>query len=90
MNFNQLSSEQIDFIASHGQTIYHIPTNEPGFIRSTLQLGDGSLIANLTSITTVSNFRVTDMALGGQGAPLVPYAEYIMYSDKKAIVPCII
>ncbi|CCV65399.1 Anhydro-N-acetylmuramic acid kinase [Paracholeplasma brassicae] len=83
LNEHSLTSDEIDFIASHGQTIYHIPQDEKNHIRSTLQLGDGSIISSKTGITTVSNFRTADMALGGQGAPLVPYAEFLMYRDKN-------
>lgn len=81
-----LKSSDIDFIASHGQTIYHIPFKTESHIPSTLQLGSGSVIAQLTGITTVSNFRVADMAVGGQGAPLVPYAEYVLFSQKHRTI----
>ena len=77
-----LNQSNIDFIASHGQTIYHIPVPTKDHVMSTLQLGSGSVIAQLTGITTVSNFRVADMAVGGQGAPLVPYAEFVLFSQK--------
>lgn len=80
---NGLTSEDISFVASHGQTIYHLP-KETGDLRpSTLQLGDGSVLANNLNITTISNFRTADMAVGGQGAPLVPYADYCLYSSDK-------
>lgn len=72
----------IDLIGSHGQTVHHIPVERKLFgkqIRSTLQLGDPSTIAALTGVPTVGNFRTADMALGGQGAPLVPYFDYIMF-----------
>ncbi|MEM8501788.1 MAG: anhydro-N-acetylmuramic acid kinase [Cyanobacteria bacterium P01_D01_bin.1] len=61
----------VDLIGSHGQTLYHRPpsANQLGY---TQQLGRGDLIARTTGCTTVSNFRVADIALGGQGAPLVP------------------
>lgn len=73
---------KIDLIGSHGQTVHHIPAERKLFgkrIRSTLQLGDPSTIAKLTGIATVGNFRTADMALGGQGAPLVPYFDYLMF-----------
>lgn len=81
-----LDKKDIDFIASHGQTIYHIPYATKDHLKSTLQLGSGSVIAQLTGITTVSNFRVADMAVGGQGAPLVPYAEFVLFSQKNKTI----
>lgn len=81
-----LDHKKIDFIASHGQTIYHIPFATKDHVPSTLQLGSGSVIAQLTGITTVSNFRVADMAVGGQGAPLVPYAEFVLFSQKEKTI----
>jgi len=82
----RISPQKIDLIGNHGQTIFHQgqPTNFLGKpTSSTLQLGDGSIIANLTGITTVSDFRPADMALGGQGAPLVPFADYALYRHPK-------
>ena len=84
-NNNSIPS-QIEFIGSHGQTIYHAPNkkNFGGyFIKSTLQIGDPSVIANLTGITTVGDFRVADCAVGGDGAPLVPYFDYILFRSEK-------
>lgn len=80
---NKLTSDDIEFIASHGQTIYHIPEILDNLVPSTLQLGDGSVIANLTNIKTIFNFRTADMAVGGQGAPLVPYVDYIIFSSQE-------
>ncbi|MFV0519268.1 MAG: anhydro-N-acetylmuramic acid kinase [Lachnospirales bacterium] len=80
-----LDISEIDLIGSHGQTIYHIPTPIEDFgysIKSTLQIGDGCVIANRTGVVTVSDFRVKDMADCGQGAPLVPYCEYLIFSEK--------
>jgi anhydro-N-acetylmuramic acid kinase len=73
---------KIDLIGSHGQTIHHLPTARRLFgknVRSTLQIGDPSTIAKLTGIVTVGDFRTGDMALGGQGAPLVPYFDFLTF-----------
>lgn len=80
-----LKSTQIHLIGSHGQTIHHLPTpvREHGIgpIRSTLQIAEPSIIAERTGITTVANFRPRDMAVGGEGAPLAPYAHYMLLRD---------
>ena len=76
------NSSQLDFIATHGQTIYHIPFQRDDLISSTLQIGEPAILAYEFNTTVISNFRVMDMAAKGQGAPLVPYSEYILYSEK--------
>ncbi len=76
------TSEDLDFIASHGQTIYHQPFSDDTHIASTLQIGEPAIIAYQHNCPVVSNFRVMDMAAGGQGAPLVPYSEYLLYGQK--------
>jgi anhydro-N-acetylmuramic acid kinase len=72
-------------IGSHGQTIFHLGANGRfqgrKRIASTLQVGDASIIAERTGITTVGDFRPADMAAGGQGAPLLPFADYLFYRD---------
>lgn len=76
----------VDMIGSHGQTIHHLPQVRTMFgkkIRSTFQIGDPSAIAKLTGIVTVGNFRTGDVALGGQGAPLVPYFDYLAFRTAK-------
>ncbi|MCX6165256.1 MAG: anhydro-N-acetylmuramic acid kinase, partial [Ignavibacteriae bacterium] len=81
-----ISNKSIDLIGSHGQTIYHIPkiSNEFGIkTKSTLQVGDPSVIANLTGIVTIGDFRNADVAVDGDGAPLVPYLDYILFTDKN-------
>lgn len=68
-----LSTADIDFVASHGQTIYHMP--EEG---ATLQIGEPADIAAITGCITVADFRPSDMAYGGQGAPLAPFFDWLL------------
>lgn len=71
----------IAFVASHGQTIFHNPNLLRSNVPSTLQIGEPSVIAYHTNIQVVSDFRVMDIVAGGQGAPLVPMSEYLIYKD---------
>ncbi len=78
--------KRIDFIASHGQTVWHNPKREPiGKFRigSTLQVGDGSVIANRTGILTISNFRSAELAFGKEGAPLAPFLDFILFRHSQ-------
>jgi anhydro-N-acetylmuramic acid kinase len=75
-------NQDIDVVASHGQTIYHSPSEQhqyADFPNATLQIGDGDHIAVLTQIITLSDFRQKHIAAGGQGAPLVMYGDYLMF-----------
>ena len=77
-----VAPETVDLVGSHGQTLWHIPVAETyggRQVRGTLQLGEPSLICEKFGCPVVSDFRVRDMAAGGQGAPLVPYVEYLLY-----------
>ncbi|MFC4892166.1 anhydro-N-acetylmuramic acid kinase AnmK [Pseudofrancisella aestuarii] len=78
-----ISLEDVNFIANHGQTIYHQNKDEGNFVKSSLQLGDAATIAYECKTTVVSNFRCGDIAAGGDGAPLVPYVDYLLYRDEN-------
>ncbi len=71
----------VDFIASHGHTVFHKPDED-----ITFQVGCGAYIAAESGITTVSDFRTLDIALGGQGAPLVPIGDKLLFSDYDACI----
>ncbi|MBM7585615.1 anhydro-N-acetylmuramic acid kinase [Bacillus pakistanensis] len=75
--------DKLSFIGSHGQTIYHQPFQTKDTFPSTLQIGEPSIIAYHTKTKVVSNFRSMDMAAGGEGAPLVPYSDYLLYRSNS-------
>ena len=79
-----ISSEKVDLIASHGQTVFHAPRIFHGLADSpnaTLQIGDGDHLARRTSIITISDFRQKHLAAGGEGAPLALYGDYFLFSQ---------
>lgn len=78
----KLKMEEIDFIAMHGQTIWHNPNQMDGFYSSTLQVGEPSVLAYHFQKKVISNFRVMDMAANGSGAPLIPFVDYMLYKDS--------
>jgi anhydro-N-acetylmuramic acid kinase len=79
-----LEAEQVDLIGSHGQTVYH-HSGVAGARRATLQLGDGDVIAELTGVPVVFDFRTRDIAAGGEGAPLSPIADLVLFQADGPI-----
>lgn len=77
---------EIDLISSHGQTIHHLPKPRNMFgknIRSTMQIGNPSVISKLTGVVTIGNFRVGDIAVGGSGAPIVPLFDFLLLRSEE-------
>lgn len=80
------SASEVEFIGSHGQTAGHFPaTRATGGLRTraTAQLGSPSVLAERTGVTTVGNFRVRDVAAGGEGAPLLPYVDWLLFRSER-------
>jgi len=80
-----INKDDVDLIASHGQTIYHAPKKLHGlaeFGNATLQIGDGDHLAVATGITCISDFRQKNIAAGGEGAPLALYGDRILFSSS--------
>ena len=81
-----IKNEDVDLIASHGQTIYHAPGTlhkQAKFGNATLQVGDGDHLAVATGIITLSDFRQKNIAAGGEGAPLAVYGDYLLFGKKN-------
>ncbi len=82
----KVSLRDVDFIGSHGQTVYHLPDTHRLFgksVHSSLQIGHPSAIAKLTGVLTVGDFRIGDLAIGGNGAPLVPLFDYLTLRSRS-------
>lgn len=81
-----VAPEAVDFIGSHGQTVHHLPEPEAMFgheVRATLQIAEPAVIAKRTGILTIADFRPADLAVGGQGAPLVPIFDFIRFRSEE-------
>ncbi|OIQ26135.1 MAG: anhydro-N-acetylmuramic acid kinase [Crocinitomix sp. MedPE-SWsnd] len=72
-------NESIDFVASHGHTVFHEPQKQ-----ITVQVGDGQIMANELSVKVINDFRIGDVLLGGQGAPLVPIGDKLLFAEYQA------
>ena len=81
----KISINKVDLIGSHGQTIYHHSSSDD-VLKTSLQLGDGDIIAEETGVTTICDFRMRDIAAGGEGAPLTPYTDYVLYNTSNKTV----
>ena len=85
LNDWNVKAEEVDIIASHGQTVFHAPKKQhrlPEYPNGTLQIGDGDHIAVETGVITISDFRQKHIAAGGEGAPLAVYGDYFLFSKK--------
>ena len=82
----RVSLDEVRVIGSHGQTIQHQPELRKMFgvpVRGTLQIGDPSIMAKRTGVLTVGDFRTADVGVGGTGAPLVPYVDYLAFKSTR-------
>jgi anhydro-N-acetylmuramic acid kinase len=78
-------ASRVAFVASHGHTVAHLPSRRGG---ATLQIGQPAIVAERTGIPVVADFRPRDVAAGGEGAPLVPFADRLLLARRGAVVAC--
>ena len=78
-----IAPTQVDLIGSHGQTIHHMPS---AAVPATLQIGEPAVIAHETGIPTIADFRVADIAAGGEGAPLIAYPDYLLFHNRTQTI----
>lgn len=79
---------EVDFVASSGHTLVHLPPRD-SHLRGTYQIGEPAIIAERAHLPVVSDFRARDIAAGGQGAPLVPYADWVIFHRSDRTVACL-
>ena len=78
-----IQTEQLTAIGSHGQTICHLPAGDDHHPPCTFQIGEAAIIAAEIGVTVVADFRAADLAVGGQGAPLVPWTDYLLFRSEE-------
>ena len=81
-----IDMKEVEFIAIHGQTIWHNPNQMDGYVSSTFQIGEPSVLAYYFNKKVISNFRVMDMVANGSGAPLIPFVDYLFIEIEKRIL----